>query len=984
MSKLDELVKKLGELFELDKADLDFGIHRIIKKKHLQIKDYLENKLPNKVKKELEGIKISSNAAKIEELYNKLKEEHGKKAFDIENNLVDEEAIKTAEGQEYIRLIKSSGEISVDKIENDVFSHLLEFFSRYYEEGDFLSLRRSSTKAKYAVPYNGEEVVLHWANKDQYYIKSSEDFKDYVFTIDKDGKTQRVKFNVSKMDAVQNNNKAVRKFILDEEKQAEWSADGIVIHFHFKEFKNDSEGKKAQENLVSEILERLPNDWKATLSIEDTGYTGKGNRSILEKHVANFTKKNTCDYFIHKDLKGFLNQELDFYIKNEVMYLDDIDNRSVDYTNAEIRKIKVIRSVAKDLISFLAQLEDFQKKIWLKKKFVYDTQYCITIDKIIEYAPELLEEVAGSEKQYKEWVELFAINELEGAGSFPLPTDFLNKNQFLIVDTKHFDNDFKYRLLSRIDDIDNKLNGLLVHSENFQALNLLQERYKESVKCVYIDPPYNTGEDDFVYKDSYQHSSWASFIYDRTLLSKNLLNNHGFFWGHIDYNESWTFKKALDLVFGDNHFINEIIWKRRGGSSNPSNQLGVITDTIFLYKNTHEAMLNNIYTKESDEAKNYIEERFIEQDQDGRVYMKSPIVSPNYRENLCYNYKGYKHPPNGWSISEEVMKDWDKQGKLYFPEKGERIYRKIYLDEYQGQPVQNLWLDVHVINPMSLERVNFATQKPVALLKRIINFSCINSGFILDYFAGSGTTGHAVINLNREDRGNRKYILVEMGEYFHTVLLPRIKKVVYSEKWKDGKPVDRNGVSQFFKYFRLESYEDALNNLELLEKTPELHKLLNNAENHDRLQEQYLLNYMLDIETKGSLLSLDKFINPFEYTIKIYDRKTGEAVPTEIDLPETFNYLLGLEVQEIQKFDHILLIEGKNRAGETIKVLWRDLNNVNNEQLKEFLRRQNINPAETEFRAIYINGDTTLEDPHNKVRLIEETFHTLMFDVQEV
>lgn len=1092
MSKLDELIKKLGELFELDKADLDFGIHRIIKKKHEQIKDYLNNKLPNKVKKELEGIKLSSNMAKIEELYNKLKEEHGKKAFDAENKLIDEDAINTAEGQEYIKLIKSSGEISVDKIENDVFSHLLEFFSRYYEDGDFLSLRRSSTKAKYAVPYNGEEVVLHWANKDQYYIKSTEDFKEYVFTVDKDGKTQKVKFNVSKMDAIQNNNKAVRKFILDEDKQAEWSADGITIHFYFKEFKNDTEGKKAQESLVTYILEKLPNDWKATLSIEDTGYTGKGVRSVIEKHVANFTKKNTTDYFIHKDLREFLNQELDFYIKNEVMYLDDIDNRSVDYTNAEIRKIKAIRSVAKDLISFLSQLEDFQKKMWLKKKFVYDTQYCITIDKIIEFAPELLNEVVRNLHQWAEWEELGFLTacvhsnvpvreflydencEKAGVDSKEISVQFsgdeykyliefndnlnclnnidavidvtrlkitskgydsfsweistlLKENCFLVVDTKHFGNDFKYRLLSKIDDIDSKLDGLLIHSENFQALNLLQERYKESVKCVYIDPPYNTQEDSFIYKDGYKYSSWASMIYDRLAISKNVHMKDGTSYISINEDELFDLSKICDIVFGKENYLSNFTIKVRH-------------DERILKgdKDFHEVFENLLGYRVSalhKPSKKLIDNTSLEE------YVWDVNVDETKKETLTLNGKNVDYfPPGAYQLiegeaSDKLLKRINIRGTLREGNSSGRFYvayletlinryenhlfrvpnmggdgigyRFFWLpvinkrkngDYFQGVPLDkkdikeipysNLWDFEQDFNRCAQEGgIVFRNgKKPIKFLNEIFLVSGVNKdkkSLVLDYFAGSGTTGHAVINLNREDGGNRKYILVEMGEYFHTVLLPRIKKVVYSEKWKDGKPVDRNGVSQFFKYFRLESYEDALNNLELLEKSPELHRLLQNADNKEELQEQYLLNYMLNIETKGSLLNLDKFINPFEHTIKIYDRTTGEAVPTKIDLPETFNYLLGLEVQEIQKFDHILLIEGKNRAGETIKIIWRDLNSVNNEQLKEFLRKHNISPTETEFRAIYINGDTTLEDPYNKVRLIEETFHKLMFDVQE-
>ena len=180
------------------------------------------------------------------------------------------------------------------------------------------------------------------------------------------------------------------------------------------------------------------------------------------------------------------------------------------------------------------------------------------------------------------------------------------------------------------------------------------------------------------------------------------------------------------------------------------------------------------------------------------------------------------------------------------------------------------------------------TPKPVALLKRVLTVGALPSdGTALDFFAESGVSGHAVISLNREDGGKRKYILVEMGDYFDTVLKPRIQKVIYSKDWKDGKPVSREGSSHLFKYLRLESYEDALNNLEL-KRTPDQDDLLRQ---HEPLREDYMLRYQLDVETRdsASLLNLSQFTNPFAYQLKIATGSVGESRPVNVDLVETFN-----------------------------------------------------------------------------------------------
>ncbi len=254
---------------------------------------------------------------------------------------------------------------------------------------------------------------------------------------------------------------------------------------------------------------------------------------------------------------------------------------------------------------------------------------------------------------------------------------------------------------------------------------------------------------------------------------------------------------------------------------------------------------------------------------------------------------------------------------------------------------------------------------------------------ILDYFGGSGTTGHAVINMNRFDEGSRKYILMEMGEYFYTILKPRVLKAIYSTEWKDGKPISRDGVSQCIKCLRLESYEDALNNLVIQKRTKEQQELI---DDNSELKSDYMLSYWLVVETADSpsLLNIEKFENPFEYQLNIASGSVGATKPTLIDLVETFNYLLGMTVKHIDTIRGFKVVTGVNPKEETVVVIWRNLNEKDNQELEQFLDKQSYNPRDTEYDHIYVNGDHTLDDPHSKVKMIEVEFKRLMFDVQDV
>ena len=345
------------------------------------------------------------------------------------------------------------------------------------------------------------------------------------------------------------------------------------------------------------------------------------------------------------------------------------------------------------------------------------------------------------------------------------------------------------------DIFDNKL----IFGDNLLALKALESEYAGRVKCIYIDPPYNTGSAFEHYKDNLEHSQWLDMMYPRLELLRELLAEDGVIFIQIDDDEQAYLKILLDEVFGRNNFINNIVWKRRGGSANPKNRLNTVTDHVLWYSKTSHYKVNHIFSMNDDITQEYIKKRFINIDNTGRRFMKSPIQSPNYRPNLIYDYKGYKTPAKGYSISYELMQKWDLEGKLSFPHsKTQNINRKIYLDEYKGQPVSNLWCDIKVINPMSKERADFdGGQKPEAFIHRILSLVTKEGDLILDSFGGSGTTA-AVAHKMR-----RRWIMVEFGEQCHTHIIPRLRKVINNTdpagitkitEWKGG-----GG----FRYYRL-------------------------------------------------------------------------------------------------------------------------------------------------------------------------------------
>ena len=571
---------------------------------------------------------------------------------------------------------------------------------------------------------------------------------------------------------------------------------------------------------------------------------------------------------------------------------------------------------------------------------------------------------------------------------------FLDSHPYVMVDTAFFDEDFKARLLASFDDLDGATDGLLVHGENFQALNLLMAKWQGQVKCIHIDPPYNTQTSGFLYKNNYQHSSWLAMMNDRVKAGIDMLSSDGSYLCHIDENEY----ERLYLLF--EHFpvpdAGTIVWDKR----NPMNAgRGVATqheyvilrswlETPIYLRNknilsmlraataivekhggiTEEAQSEYAAWLNSNPELSGGEKAYRYLDEEGRIYQSvslrapEPRTHPKFHEPLVHPITGKPCavPPNGFSRTPETLQTMVEKGEILFgADETTQPRQKMLLTRESRRQISSLIQDGRKgksdVDPLGLD---FPYCHPVSLYEELTGAASHSaSDIILDYFAGSGTTGHATINLNREDGGERKYILVEVGDHFDTVLKPRILKVAFSANWKDGVPQDRDGMSHVFKYQRIESYEDALNNIQVKQPAGAQLALL-------REFDDYMLHYMLDFETRDSptLLAQEAFETPFDYTLKI---QRGHASPQDekVDLVETFHYLIGMHVQKLERYEHqgrtYVVSRGDvrtERGIERVVTIWRDTEGLDLEQEADWADAELLTDL---VDRVYVNGYDT-------------------------
>ena len=751
MNSLEHFFQLFGELFQTNFSDLDFGIYKMVNFKLREINRFIKEELPS---------------------------------------IIDNELRNAQHGINY----------------NEIYNFLYKFFSQYYEKGNFIA------KPRYITP--GNDILLFWRNRDQYYVK--------------------------------------------------------------------------------------------------TDFVSQGG-----------SRKKAVDFFIHKDLEGFLKRELDFFIKHEVLGLNEL--LEPDRVKTQLTKAGVIKNIAEKIIAFLAQIENLQKKLWLKRKFVLRTEYVITLDRIpFSVKGEVLSNLLTNKAQIDEWRELLGLEELlEGK---PLTYEFLFSHPFLYVDTKYLPEELKWKLLASFENLEEEIQGILIKSENFQALNLLLGKYKEKVQTIYIDPPFNKETNaDYLYNVKYKDSTWITLLENRLRLAKNTLKDTGSIFVRCDYNGNMFVRLLMNEIFGEKNFRNEIEISRTKKIFTGVKGYNVATDSLFFYTKKEDFNFYAQYRRRGQEQK--------------WLNMHSP-GERKPPERIIFGKLLY--PPKGrhWTFVQETIDKMIKEGRIRIKKDVE--YIDLMGNKVRGMPqyltgekelLDSNWTDI----PGYSFEWNFRTENSEQLLQRVIQSTSNEGELVMDFFLGSGTTTAVAHKLQR------KWIGVEMGEHFYSVVLPRMKKVLTYDKSgisneKDVKDkYNKNRAGGFFKYQCLEQYEDTIDNLEVI--------------NLER-----------------------KFINPFNFKLRIR-KPDGYHEEISVDLVETFNYLMGIHVKKLISLQNkgkiYRIVLGIRENDKRIAVIWRDTTDMTEEdykQEKEFLSEKlsDLNS----YDEIYVNAKSVLE----KAQVLEELF----------
>jgi len=996
---VEKLQDLLREMFYLDSPDLNHGVHRIINQRRERIDTFVTDELPEVVGEGLD-ILAAEQAEDIqqefEEVCEEIQESIGNqyigKNGELTQELPDIPVAEKLESRHQELQEQLEAAESRDELETEVFNSLFKFFNRYFTDGDFSPRLRSSNQTSYAIPYNGEEVTLYWANKDQYFVKETDLLQDYSYDVE----DVEVEFIVDNSRIYQANNKDESRYYLLAPDDPIYIDDGYVqIRFEYRPLEDEDyesydvsqRGRSKQETvrevINDRVLEKASSELEEVLSEPDE----EGAEPLLW-HLEQFTTKNKRDYFIHKDLQGFLDREREQFVRNEVLHDRALEANNYQLSVEQRAQIKAFNNVAGEIISFLGQLEDFQRDLYEKKKFVLDSDYLITIDHLDE---GLYSEILDNDAQLEAWKDLYSIEETanEGLGRYTessINEEYLQSNQYLMIDTQYFDTSTTIEMLDSLGNLEEEIDGRLIKGDNLHALDLLENKYAQSIDCVYVDPPYNTGNDEFVYKDNFKHSSWLSMMSDRIDRTHTLLADDGAFFSSIDDNEVHRLNELLRDTFGEENEAAPIVVR-----SNPRGR----TLDQYIAK-THEYVLSFVKDRNVTDAIQEVEKsgdaikQYNREDERGKyrrlglrnrnpqftrenrpnlffpIYIDSENKTVSLDQNEQHSIEVYPRDSEGnddcWRWGEEKVSEESHMLEAHQTRSGDwRVSIKDYLRDENGEMAttmrKSLWTDNSYNNQhgkqelksmMGEHTVDFP--KSVNLIRDITEIGCPKDGTVLDFFAGSGTTGQAVLELNRDDGGDRNYILVEMGEYFDTVLKPRIQKYVYSDDWEDGTPTtEGEGMSQVVEYMSLETYDDSLNNIELQES----------RQTTLRDSRGYLLRYLLRNEAEGSnaLLDVDSLESPFSYELDV--RKEGTQHFQEIDLVTTFNYLLGIDVRTYQydETEEYLLVEGRDGA-DSIIIIWRDLTDVSTDRDVDIINDM----IKNEYDRLYVNSGTAHPD----------------------
>lgn len=695
--------------------------------------------------------------------------------------------------EKYFQKIKDY--LDAEELYIDIYNKLYNFFSTYLNEtGTPFFYDTPMYKNIYARVYsNSKDTNLFYKTQNLYYVKSDTIYNP--LSLQSEDEKYTLNFLTDEYEQNADNNKSKIIFYLQNIQDGNINIKVI----NSKNHDGTNVFKQNSSEFSDVFLQTLKN---AQINIKE---------EELKKLFRSYKKQNEVDFFIHKNAKNFLKEQFNLWLFS---YVND---GVTEWTQEKIDEINTLKQIAFTIIDFIADFEDELKAIWLKPKFAKNTHYVFSIDTIKTYAnsaDEILKSIykdTNFKEQIAEWKELNFIND-----EFDVNAINDEKYKFLPLDTKYLSEENYYKLLSSFENLDEILNGELVKADNFQALNSLMSKYQGKIDLIYIDPPYNTGNDGFIYTDKFNHSSWLTMMNNRLDLAKEFLKNSGSIFISIDDNEQARLKILCDEVFGEENFVVNGIYEK----------VKIRKNSALYFSESHEHIL--IYTKDKNLWVRKLLPRtdlsgYKNPDNDPRgLWIPIPIHANHFYDA---DYKITK--PNGvvlekpknqsWRLSEDNFKKHVDENRIWWGNGSGYPMIKRFLSEVQDGlvPRSIFYYDETGGNPAGDKALKdnfddikvFENPKPEGLAKQILNIGSSQDSLILDFFAGSGTTIATAHKLGR------KWLGVEMGEHFYKVIIPRMKKVLNGFVCGISKEVEFKG-SGAFKYYELESYEESLENCE--------------------------------------------------------------------------------------------------------------------------------------------------------------------------
>ncbi len=996
-------VALMAELFQMDEAQaLDFGFYRIIRRHNREVRAFLGEIVSDKEDARLVGgrlVELLDSAFQVSDLEGaagdnfRLREiefqlglKPGMTAQQREAILIQAEAIPisqhlVAEYRGRLATLTSRQTASQDRAE--VLNRLYQFFSRHYQDGDFIVARRYGRGGARYIRSTGEDTEFHWATEDMYYIKSGDIFTDFpvrlsngqrlLFTVEPEG-LQATRAALKPNDKAHYESRAARR-------------EGDVVKVVLSYLKGAQSDRHKDEIVNAAQKAGAP----TALSLE------------IRRWLHRFIARNQSDFFIHKRLREALSADLDIFIKTEVLNLDQVlagATTETDLSRRALRLARLVREIGIPIIDFLATLEDFQKALWEKKKLVLETRYVITLDRLERLAPEWLAEhlEAIVIRQRDEWRAL-GLGDHATVGDClrataptqtrialcdnPAPDSLPRTYLPLPIDTGNFDENFKWSLLAAVTanvPLEGALDGVAIQSDNWQALEILREKYRERVKCIYIDPPYNTGGDGFAYKDSYQSASWMAMMEDRLLSGIKTLQPDGVLFSSIDQNEYPKLRTLMERLLGQNNALGTIVWKNVT-DNNPTN-VAVEHEYVECFA-SNRTILESEWKSPYSDAKELIVrigEELIEKHKNqpalrlayqdwykankeflgplegykfidgGGIYAGSRSVHNPGKEGYRYDIihpttqKACKQPLMGYRFPEDTYKQLLADGRIIFGnDETKLIELKVYAQEYEAKLPSVIEIDgrsgANDLTNLFGEAQKFKNPKASALLQELLPYAVGKGDLIADFFVGSGTTAHALMRLNQKYLLGLRWLVVEATQNLETIVIPRIKKAAFSTEWLKGKPIGAEGPGTFVRVQALEQYEDTLENLDFEPVAGDSSEIL--FENP-----AFALRYRLNHLTHDLYSGLARFTTPFGYQLKRAAMGV-EFKSCAVDLIESLAYLLGMDISRLYRESHGVVMLGHNRRSQTLAIFFRD--DINPETAAWLVEKLALHPADRVF-----------------------------------